>query len=100
MKIAISKLKESEYDIVLPDIIQISRYYYSALVKPHMGVMYRTSCSPVRSSRSQVARTACQVVGELFRTMRCAVRPAFDEIVFSSSKNFILEQFLKKLMNR
>ncbi|PSN33195.1 hypothetical protein C0J52_23438, partial [Blattella germanica] len=62
------------------DIVQVSRYN-PGLVDPHMSVINRKLCQLLQSQRSQVTRTACQAMRELFRTMQCTQRPEFDEVV-------------------
>ncbi|XP_069674565.1 TOG array regulator of axonemal microtubules protein 2-like [Periplaneta americana] len=85
MKIAISNLKQSQWEIVLQavhDIVQISRYN-PPLLEPHMSLINRILCQLLKSLRSHVTRTACQAARELFRTMQNTQRPEFDEVVSS-----------------
>ncbi|XP_075236454.1 TOG array regulator of axonemal microtubules protein 2-like [Lycorma delicatula] len=63
-------------------LVQVSRTE-PLLLEPHMTKVNQMLCTLLRTTRSHVARYACQACKELFRTMQSTTRPEFDEIVQS-----------------
>lgn len=103
LKLALLTLKQNQWDTTmqaLVDVVQISRFQ-PELIDSSIPIVYRSICrcdivkvnsdscpfihlslySLLRNIRTNVARTACQMAGELFRTMQSTQRPEFDELV-------------------
>lgn len=79
-----TRVKDSQWSIALKGLIEVtecSQAMDTSLLFPHMTTINQKLLQLLRSPRSHVCRTACQIAGHLFAIMKDTRRPEFDDIV-------------------
>jgi hypothetical protein len=83
LKLAVEKLNHENWKSNMCgacDVVQVSRQR-PQLIQPYIGPIYRAMIGMIKSLRTVVVRTGCQVMKELFDTVRNTQRPEYDELV-------------------
>ncbi|XP_031334614.1 uncharacterized protein LOC116164557 isoform X2 [Photinus pyralis] len=78
------RVKSEEWDVALNGLAEITELCQDIkpdAIYPHMTNINQKLLELLRSPRSHVTRTACQIAGRLFELMKDTRRPEFDDIV-------------------
>lgn len=65
----------------LAEIIDMAKHMSRDFIMPYMTVINQRLLELLKSPRSHVARTACQLTGHFFEVMKDTRRPEFDDII-------------------